>query len=67
MIKDIASTYQEPEEVVEYYSNNRELMAGVESAVLEDQVVDHILSLAKVAEEQSSYDEVIKAGAQQRA
>lgn len=67
MIKDIASTYQEPEEVVEYYSNNRELMAGVESAVLEDQVVDHILSLAKVAEQQSSYDEVIKAGAQQRA
>lgn len=66
MIEDIASTYQEPQEVIDYYSNNPELMAGVESAVLEDQVVDHILSQAKVSEQQSSYDDVIKASAQQR-
>ncbi len=66
MIEDIASTYQEPQEVIDYYSSNRELMAGVESAVLEDQVVDYILSQAKVTEQQSSYDEVIKAAAPQR-
>lgn len=66
MIEDIASTYQEPQEVIDYYSGNRELMAGVESAVLEDQVVDYILSQAKVTEQQSSYDEVIKAAAPQR-
>lgn len=64
MIEEIASTYQEPKEVVEYYSGNQELMAGVESAVLEDQVVDHILSQAKVSEVQTSYDEIIKANAQ---
>ncbi len=64
MIEEIASTYQEPKEVVEYYSNNAELMAGVESAVLEDQVVDHILDKAKVADVETSYDEVIKANAQ---
>ena len=64
MIEEIASTYQEPKEVIEYYSNNQELLAGVESAVLEDQVVDHILSQAKVAEEETSYDEIIKANAQ---
>jgi trigger factor len=64
MIEEIASTYQEPKEVIEYYSSNQELMAGVESAVLEDQVVDHILSQAKVAEVQTSYDEIIKANAQ---
>ena len=64
MIEEIASTYQEPKEVVEYYSGNQELMAGVESAVLEDQVVDHILSQAKVSEAQTSYDEIIKANAQ---
>lgn len=65
MIEEIASTYQEPEEVVQYYKSNQELMGGVESAVLEDQVVDHILSQAKVTEVTSSYDEVIKAKAQQ--
>lgn len=64
MIEEIASTYQEPKEVVEYYTGNQELMAGVESAVLEDQVVDHILSQAKVSEVQTSYDEIIKANAQ---
>jgi len=64
MIEDIASTYQDPKEVVEYYNSNRELLAGVESAVLEDQVVDHILATAKVTDQVSSYDEIIKANAQ---
>jgi trigger factor len=64
MIEEIASTYQEPKEVIEYYSSNQELMAGVESAVLEDQVVDHILSQAKVSEVETNYDEIIKANAQ---
>ncbi len=64
MIEEIASTYQEPQEVVEYYSSNAELMAGVESAVLEDQVVDHILGKAKVTDVETSYDQVIKANAQ---
>ncbi len=64
MIEEIASTYQEPSEVIEYYSNNQELMAGVESAVLEDQVVDHILSQAKVTDVVTNYDEIIKANAQ---
>jgi trigger factor len=64
MIEEIASTYQEPKEVIEYYSNNQELMAGVESAVLEDQVVDYILSQAKVTDVETNYDEIIKANAQ---
>ena len=64
MIEEIASTYQEPKEVIEYYSSNQELIAGVESAVLEDQVVDFILSQAKVSEVETNYDEIIKANAQ---
>lgn len=64
MIEDIASTYQEPKEVVEYYSSNQELLAGVESAVLEDQVVDYVLAGAKVTEQASAYEEIIKANAQ---
>lgn len=60
MVEEMASTYQDPEEVVNYYYSNRELLAGVESAVLEDQVVDHILEKAKVEEVKSDYEEVIK-------
>lgn len=64
LIAEIASTYQEPEEVVQYYSSNRELMAGVESAALEDQVVDHILAGAKVSDEETTYEEIMKTRAQ---
>lgn len=60
MVEEMASTYQEPEEVVNHYYNNQQLLAGVESAVLEDQVVEHILDVAQVTEKDSSYDEVIK-------
>ncbi len=60
MVEELAGTYQEPEEVVNYYYSNKQLLAGVESAVLEDQVIEHILSLAKVEEVQSSYEEAIK-------
>ncbi|NIB43863.1 trigger factor [Pseudomaricurvus alkylphenolicus] len=60
MIEEMASTYQEPEEVVNYYYSNQQLLASVESAVLEDQVVEHILDNAKVTEVDSTYDEVIK-------
>lgn len=59
-VEELASTYQQPEEVVEYYFNNRELLQGVESVVLEDQVVDFVLESAKVSDKESSYDEVIK-------
>lgn len=60
MVDEMASTYQEPEEVVNYYYSNRELLAGVQSAVLEDQVVEYVLGKAKVESVDSSYDEVIK-------
>ena len=36
-IEDIASTYQEPEEVINYYYSENEQLAQVESRVLEDQ------------------------------
>ena len=36
----IASTYEEPEQVVELYSKDPQMMSGLHSRVLEDQVVD---------------------------
>ncbi|MBB3060757.1 trigger factor [Microbulbifer rhizosphaerae] len=59
-VEELASTYQQPEEVVEYYYSNRELLSGVESVVLEDQVVDFVLEAAEVSDVESNYDDVIK-------
>jgi|TARA_B110000902_G_scaffold266049_1_gene352342 trigger factor len=61
-IAEIASTYEQPQEVVEYYNSNQELTQSIESSVLENQVVDHILALASVTEVSKSYDEVIAMG-----
>ena len=59
-IEEIASTYEQPQEVIDYYNSNRELLAGVESAVLEDQVVDYIVAKAKVTDVEASYDDIVK-------
>lgn len=64
MVEEIASTYEDPAEVVEYYYGQRELLAGIESAVLEDQVVEHILKGAEITEATASYDEIMKPGAE---
>ncbi|MDO6745794.1 trigger factor [Gilvimarinus sp. 1_MG-2023] len=60
MVEEIATTYEDPQEVIDYYYGQRELLAGVESAVLEDQVVEHILAKAEVSEETSTYDEIMQ-------
>ncbi|MBA6412188.1 trigger factor [Parahaliea sp. F7430] len=58
-IEDMASTYQEPEEVVNWYYSNQEQLASVESKVLEDAVVEKLLDSAQVTEKECSYQEAI--------
>src|SRR5690554_620710 len=60
MIEEIAGTYEEPQEVIDYYYSQRQMLAGVESAVLEDQVVEYILDQAEVTETTASYDEIMQ-------
>jgi trigger factor len=58
-IEDIASTYQEPEEVINWYYSENEQLAQVESRVLEDQLVDKLLESAKIEEQACSYQEAL--------
>ena len=58
-IEEIASTYQEPEQVVQWYYSDQEQLAGVESMVMEDQIVENLLDNAKVTEEACSYQEAL--------
>ncbi len=66
MVEDMASTYQDPEEVINYYYGNEQQLASIQSAVLEDAVVDFILSQANVTISNVSYEEAIKPAAQNR-
>ena len=57
-IEEMAASYEDPQEVVNFYNSNQQQRASVESLVLENQVVDWVLEQARVEEEPSSFKEV---------
>lgn len=59
-IDDIASSYEDPTEVIEYFKNDKQQRAQIEAVVLEDQIVDHILASAKVTDTAISYEDLLK-------
>ncbi len=62
-LQELASSYAEPEQVIGWYRGNPDQMQNLEMGVLEDQVVDHIISKAVVEEVVSDYDSVISGAA----
>ena len=58
-IEEMASTYQDPEEVINYYYSNQEQLAAVESSVLEDLMVEKLLENAHITEKACSYQEAL--------
>ena len=59
-IDEIASTYEQPKEVVDYYYSKPELLSSVEGVVLEDQVTELVLAKAKIKEQTLAYEDAIK-------
>ena len=59
-VDEIASTYEQPSEVVDYYYSKPELLSSVEAVVLEDQVTELVLSKGKIKEEKLSYEDAVK-------
>lgn len=59
-IAELAETYDDVEAVERYYATNAEARSSVEAMVLEDQVIDYILTVAQVEEKPSSFDAIIK-------
>ncbi|WP_137885605.1 trigger factor [Pseudomonas sp. 2FE] len=60
LIQEMASAYQEPEQVVSWYYKNDQQLNEVRSVVLEEQVVDTVLQKANVTDKQVSYEEAVK-------
>jgi trigger factor len=56
----IASTYEEPEKVVELYNNDPQLMSNLRNRVMEDQVAEWVAAHAEVSEQALSFDEVMR-------
>jgi trigger factor len=58
-IEGFASTYEDPEEVVNYYYGNQEQLQQVEAMVIEDSVIEKLLEQVEVSENTCSYEEAI--------
>ena len=57
----IASTYEEPEAVIEMYRNDPQLMQGLQARVMEEQVIDWIAERAQHTEQALSFQDAIRA------
>ncbi len=64
-VEELASTYESPDEVINWYYGNKEQLASIEGAVMEDQVFDYIIGLAKIADKKVGYQDAIKPDAPQ--
>lgn len=66
-IDELAGTYDDPEEVINYLYADEERLTPFRTLTIEDQVVEHLLSTVQVNEVSSTYSEVIKPQARQAA
>ena len=58
-VEKFAESYEDSQEVINYYYSNRNNLAAVEAIVLEDEVVDWVLSQGKVTEVKKSFKDMV--------
>ncbi len=59
LIEEMASAYEDPAEVVEFYGKNKELMDNMRNVALEEQAVEAVLAKAKVTEKATTFSELM--------
>ncbi len=59
MLKLIASTYEDPKQVVELYRNDQRLMNDLQSRVLEEQVIDWVTEKAHATEQKLNFSDAM--------
>ena len=59
LIEEMASAYEDPQEVIEFYSKNSELMNNMRNVALEEQAVEAVLAKAKVTDKATNFQELM--------
>ncbi|EGV18301.1 Trigger factor [Thiocapsa marina 5811] len=62
-VEDSASTYEQPQAVIDYFYSDPKHLASVESLVLEEQVVEWVLGQVEVEEEALTFDQLSESSA----
>ena len=60
-IDTIATSYEDPEDVVKFYTNDQEKLSEIQMMVVEEQVVEWIYEHVKVEESTSTFSDVMNA------
>lgn len=58
-LNDVASVYENPAEVLEWYKKDKKALAEIEMQALEEQVVEKLLEQVKVTEKTVSYQDLV--------
>ena len=59
LIATVASAYEDPTEVVEYYKANDQLMQQMRNVAMEEQAVEAILAKANVSDVEKAFDDIM--------
>ena len=68
LVETIASSYEKPEEVVQWYYGSQEMLAGVQSAVIEEQVVEWVVdhSGTEVVDTTTTFSDLVEEAKQSK-
>ncbi|MSQ56654.1 MAG: trigger factor [Limnohabitans sp.] len=58
-IEEMAASFEKPADVIKWYYSDPQRLAEVEAVVMEANVTQHVLSLAKITEKTVSFDELM--------
>ena len=59
LIATAASAYEDPNEVIQYYANNKELMQQMQNVALEEQAVEFLVEKAKVKNKKANFKDIM--------
>ncbi|QOL24388.1 trigger factor [Thalassotalea sp. LPB0316] len=59
LIETAASAYEDPQEVINYYNSNKEMLQQMQNVALEEQAVEFVLDKAKVKNKKASFKEIM--------
>ncbi|MGQ7843698.1 trigger factor [Granulosicoccus sp. 3-233] len=58
-IEELASSYQDPQQVIDYYYGNQEMLKNIEGLVLEEAVTSAVLEAATVVDEPTTFKDIM--------
>ncbi|MFB1016321.1 MAG: trigger factor, partial [Alteromonadaceae bacterium] len=59
LISSAASAYEDPQEVIDYYSSNDEMKQQMQNVALEEQAVDFLLEKATIKSKKASFKDIM--------